>query len=531
MIVNFSKIISEILQYPEVPHVIQNLGLAFLTILIPFAIAVFTIILQKKEEQKNLQKLNLSVLLDEVFNLKFILIAIIFIFLPFCFWSVSQIIWFKSILVFASSLSIYFIGRTVWKVYRWVKGDEIDYQISYLRRTNNSREVKAVWEDIWRTDEKKLSWRKEKEFLKVFTTKIEKLIENSERGLLGFFINKIRTKKDPEVCEILLQDFLNNISNRSFQGLISIFPKVLKWDSEILNKVYNKEENSFQWDSRVFLPIAAVEEIIRDIIRRGLKSDKRWLVEKMFQELEKYIDKHKEEKINDKFYPEFFFRDNSNILFEKMALCPLGYEICNRYFSSGWKITRENLENSNKVSIAIFNNFIEWTRQRILDNQNVDFDKVLDYDLRCLFPNVSSVYWARILLFIFSSWGDKDYKNKVEYVVKNRKVNFGLGKSSGLIMMFSLNKTNKEEVTKKVEAKRERIMKVKIRNTFELVDFLSYHEENFYFFKKNLEKYITNLRNLEGKFKSESAEEYRRRRYLEVFGSFSEFLKGKNSLK
>ena len=81
---------------------------------------------------------------------------------------------------------------------------------------------------------------------------------------------------------------------------------------------------------------------------------------------------------------------------------------------------------------------------------------------------------------------------------------------------------------KKAESERKRAMKDKIRNTFELVNFLSRYEINFSFFKKDLEKHITNLRNLEGKFKSESTKEYRRKRYLEVFDSFSKFLKIKN---
>ena len=529
MIIKFLEITSKIFQSSEILHTVQNLGLAFLTILIPFAIAVFTIILQKKEEKKNLQELNLSVLLDEVFNLKSILGATVFIFIPFCFWSIFPAWWFRFTLILVSLLAIYFIGRAIWRVYKWVKGNEINYQINYLKKIDNPKELQTIWEDIWRSDEKILGLKKERKFLEVFITKTERFIKNKEKRLLRFFINKRNTEKNPEICGILLQDFLNYISNRSLQGLISILPKMLEWRFEILNKTYNKKEDNFLWDSGVFPPLIVIREIIREIIKRGLKSDNKWWVEKMFQKLKEHIDKHKEEKINDGFYLDFFFKDIDDLLFEKMAQSPLKYEICSRYFPSEWKITKEKLENGDKIPGVILSNFIEWMSQRIIDNQSMDFDNVLDYDLRCFFLNISSTYWAKILLFVFSSWTENnDYKNKVDYIIKNKEINFGRGESLGSVMTFSLDKTNKEEAMKRVEAEGERAMKDKIRNTFELVDFLSRYERNFYFFKKSLKKYITDLQNLEGKFKSESVEEHRRKRYLEVFNGFSEFLKNKS---
>ena len=348
------------------------------------------------------------------------------------------------------------------------------------------------------------------EFLEIFEKKIDRFIKNN----------------NPEICGILLRDFLNYIFNRSFQGLISILPKTLEWRFEILNKTYNKKEDNFLWDSGVFPPLIVIREIIRAIIKRGLKSDNKWWVEKMFQKLKEHIDKHKEEKINDGFYLDFFFKDIDDLLFEKMAQSPLKYEICSRYFPSEWKITKEKLENGDKIPGVILSNFIEWMSQRIIDNQSMDFDNVLDYDLRCFFLNISSTYWAKILLFVFSSWTENsDYKNKVDYIIKNRKINFGLGESPGPAMTFSLNKMSKEEAMKKAEKEWEGVMRNKIKDTFELVNFLSGHERNFYFFEKNLEEYITALRNLEEKFKPSSNEEYRRQSYLEVFSGFSNFLK------
>jgi len=162
---------SQIFQSSELPQVIQNLGLAFLTILIPFAIAIFTKILQAKEK---FAKLDILVIIDEVFKLKWIVIATISIFLPFSVWSISPI-YLRCFEVLISFLGIFFIGKTIFKIYEWIKGKTFDYRLTYLKKIENPEDMKIAWEDVWRSKEEKLFI--ENEFLKIFLSKIERFLK------------------------------------------------------------------------------------------------------------------------------------------------------------------------------------------------------------------------------------------------------------------------------------------------------------------------------------------------------------------
>ena len=86
LIIHLSEPLSKINNFP---NIIQGVGLALLTILIPLAIAVLADIYQKrKKEDKEYAYLDLHVILDNVFNVKLLILSVFLIFLPMFFWEI-----------------------------------------------------------------------------------------------------------------------------------------------------------------------------------------------------------------------------------------------------------------------------------------------------------------------------------------------------------------------------------------------------------------------------------------------------------
>jgi len=78
-------------QVSNLPTYIQNTGLALLGILIPLAIAILTEIYRKKGgSEEEFSELDLLVMLDNVFKVKYLLAYVLLIFVPLFFWDVSN---------------------------------------------------------------------------------------------------------------------------------------------------------------------------------------------------------------------------------------------------------------------------------------------------------------------------------------------------------------------------------------------------------------------------------------------------------
>jgi hypothetical protein len=80
LIIRLSEPLSKINNFS---NIIQGIGLALLTILIPLAIAILADIYQKRK--KEYAYLDLHVILDNVFKIKIIILSVFLIFLPMFF--------------------------------------------------------------------------------------------------------------------------------------------------------------------------------------------------------------------------------------------------------------------------------------------------------------------------------------------------------------------------------------------------------------------------------------------------------------
>lgn len=121
---------------------------------------------------------------------------------------------------------------------------------------------------------------------------------------------------------------------------------------------------------------------------------------------------------------KFLLSFDDTILFEEIPNSPENSFIWSDFFPDEWKFTHKNLvEDRNIVAIHLYNHFLRWAQNRLLDDKSVD--KELDNFADSMFPEVDPIVWARILEYRYAPYVDD---NHVAYVV-SKTGNFGLGKS------------------------------------------------------------------------------------------------------
>ncbi|MEM3641411.1 MAG: hypothetical protein QXH37_05785 [Candidatus Bathyarchaeia archaeon] len=118
----------------SLPVYIQNIGLAILT----------EVYRKKGSLEEEFSELDLHVILDDVFRIKWLVIYSLLMFLPYIAWDISSGI----IRLFEIILSIIGIGlvlKTIYDVYCWTKGNVFKYRFSYLRKLKNPADLEIVW--------------------------------------------------------------------------------------------------------------------------------------------------------------------------------------------------------------------------------------------------------------------------------------------------------------------------------------------------------------------------------------------------
>jgi predicted membrane protein len=144
----------------------QNVGLAFLTIFIPVAIAIFG------DEKKDFRQLDSYSILDHVIAAKKLLFCLALVFIPVLFWQTSSF----SLRLLEVSLWLigicYLVGR-LFVSYKWIKGNKFPLRFEYLRKLNNPNDMEEVWSSVWSSEN--INPQNEKEFFEIFSEKIDEL--------------------------------------------------------------------------------------------------------------------------------------------------------------------------------------------------------------------------------------------------------------------------------------------------------------------------------------------------------------------
>jgi len=148
--------------------ILQVIGIACLTILIPIAIAIF-------RDSKEFEVLDKNVILDHVVQARFFLVYLGLIFLPLLFWDVLPaclrfILW---------ATGICFMLKIIINSYYWMKGNKFSLRFDYLKNLNNVKDMEESWYSVWQAE--KINLQNEQEFFKIFSSTIEKLLGINER--------------------------------------------------------------------------------------------------------------------------------------------------------------------------------------------------------------------------------------------------------------------------------------------------------------------------------------------------------------
>jgi len=490
LIIHFIKPLDEL---NNLPTIIQGIGIALLTVLIPLAIAVLADIYQKRrEEKREFTDLDLHVILDSVFNIRLIILSVFLIFLPNFFWDILTGL-DRLIAINIIFIGILLVINIVTNIYYWIKGNVFDFRFSYLRKLNRYNDLEIVWRSIWQV--KNINIQNEQKFCKLFFLKIDQLLESPKKSI------KITSK--------LLNDFYNFINERSIILLAELeitLPKILEWHFKIWQRKHTyfikkdkvKELGSFSQISRI------LDFILTNIEERSLKGIEAF---SFFNHFKRHVENYKKEFIESgkkHYYISSLFNIFYQVFFKNIAKSSESNAIWENCFPKEWKITKKNLENKeNIISKISLNKFLQWTQVRIWKIEE-NFDRDLDDISRDLFPEVEPILWAMILIFIFSPYGDNRMKSVIE-----RSWTFGF---MGRFRTYSGDVANsKEESRRKMDEAMQSEVEEETKSTFELA-YLLFKKE---FSKKNLEKYIKEVRNL--KYPEESNEENKKLKLLNIF--------------
>lgn len=397
-------------RFDNFPSVIQGFGIALLAVLIPFAIAILQDIYHKrKEPEAEFAALDLHVVLDHVFRIKRLLLCLGFIFLPMLFWHISAGL-FRWLLLAVSLIAIASILQSLLKIYRWVKGNIFPFRFRYLPNLKDREDLPVVWRSVWQA--KDIGLDNEIRLFQIFSSTVNRLLGPKKENL--------------KIVYGLLDDFRNFLHNRS-TSLLAIrkegLPTVLGWRFRIWHdeQLYLSNDEKLDDWSRCEEIGRTLDSMILTIEDRALKG-KGIESFSLFRYLKNDMDCHREDYVtvnnSKRYYAEGFLSNFYRVFFESVADSPSRRQIWIRYFPQEWKVTRDNLKQSNLANVSWYQ-FRSWAEDRIWPPREKP-DKSLDDVVANLFPEVEPRVWSRMLILAFSP----DDQNKVQSAMKHHW-NFG----------------------------------------------------------------------------------------------------------
>jgi len=460
----------------DFPLLMQTVGLALLTILIPLAITVLTGQMQNKNKEIGFSVLDFHVILDRIFRIKFLLFCSAMIFIPPFFWKFTSL---RNYVIIFWCFGVYSIVSIIIDFSKWIKGDNLKFRSRYLNSLADEQKKKEVWSSIWQA--KEINSSEGKEFFKIFSSKIDKLLIESRTLTI----------------EELLNDFLIFIDKRMIIFLLlndNVFSKILEWHFKIFKKTEDKTNNI--WVEWIGI-LRIVDLVIKKIEEKSFDERQSFI---LFDSLNKHCQLHEEKE-----YPNYLVNLICLTLFEKSDSSIINYDAWSG-FPESWKITKDNYTNK-PIARASFITFESWLIRRLVGNEE-KLDVRLEMVLNNLFPEVDPITWAKLLIFVYSPY---DPSNHIKSIIE-RPWNFGLIGRVGVGYVGISEKEMWEEYGKE--------QKKLSKNAIELA--LLIFKNNFS--KEKLEKYIRELEIL--KYDDKILAEMKRSELLKVFKEMLDVLSG-----
>lgn len=480
----FSKVVNALVK-PEsdLPDLLLGIIVAYLTILISVAIAIFS------ENKKEFETLDRNVILDHIIKAKSLLFYLGLTFLPLLFWN-NSLWWTRLLEIIIWCVGVFFITKILINSYRWMKGNKFKLRFDYLRNLQNKQDIEEAWRSVWQTAS--INSQNEQEFINIFYSSVNRLFEKVE-------------KDDLIIVSKLLGDFSSFIDKRSsfiltWQG--EVLDRLLQWHFEM----WEKEHEYLNEDNKEKVKAWAIysglsrnlDLIFQHIETRALKERNSFL---FFDKLKKHAEKYKKKSISSFHYSRYLCDSFYKVLFENIHDAPEKFDVWEHYFPKEWKITKNNLQDSeNIISSISYKIFMNWAMPRIMQTKE-EYDFTLDEVSSELFPEVDPILWSKILIFVFSPYSDVN--DKLRYVIEKRWTFGSMGRAKAYSGEDELSKMYKDEEI----------------NTFDLACFLF----QVRFSKINLETYIEMLEKFS--YAEGSKEESKRLRMHNLFAQMLNFMK------
>ncbi len=171
-ILEFSKVIKAgVAGESDLPAILLGIVVAYLTILISVAIAIFS-------EKKEFEALDRNVILDHIIKAKSLLLYLGFTFLPILFWNAS-LPWTRLSEIISWIIGVVLITKILINAYHWMKGNKFRLRFDYLRELRNRQDMEEAWRSVWQTEN--INFQNEQELFNIFHSTVNRLLENDER--------------------------------------------------------------------------------------------------------------------------------------------------------------------------------------------------------------------------------------------------------------------------------------------------------------------------------------------------------------
>ncbi|MEJ2255321.1 MAG: hypothetical protein P8Y75_13350, partial [Nitrospirota bacterium] len=218
------------------------------------------------------------------------------------------------------------------------------------------------------------------------------------------------------IASKLLGDFNNFVDNRSTMFLTRLdgmFDRILQWHFGVWKKEheYLGQDNKLEEWSMYMELSRMIDSIFQQIEIRALKERASF---PFFNKLERHAEQYKKEFVSSHYYAVSLFNTFYQVFFLNIYGAPERFHIWHHCFPGSWKVTKGNLENSENIIANIsLQNFFEWATDRIWQTNGISYFPLDDVSAN-LFPEVDPILWARILIFIFTPYGENRVRSVVE---------------------------------------------------------------------------------------------------------------------
>ena len=377
----------------DYPIYAQNVGIALLTVLIPFIIAVFADILTKlSKKDEGLNELDRRVLLYHVFGLPYRFLAVLFmLFIPEFYWDSFNhagrgIIIVLNIIGIAGMLQIYLA------LFNWAMGRKDPYRIKQLLRLKKGDDIVYSWRSVWKSANNQIF---EADAFDAYDKTIRSLLQRGPEKFKDF----------GAVTFALIPDFSNHLKTGDQVELLIFRGKALKnileWHqvSWAKAKALDKKVKVKAW-GEYYGFTNQLDQLLNIIYEQLIAKN---LTYNMFEDLIEHTKQFKtplylQELANDLHKPIFEMSDSDFW----------------RDFPADWKITHESLtQKNNAIQATLFQQYVDFAISIISSNDS----KVLEHFnlvTRELFPDLDPQDFPIILRLLIQPFGDSRMRSIIE---------------------------------------------------------------------------------------------------------------------